>query len=183
MSLRPVLPRLLIVVATLALLVVGYLYVGYQEPQAPDFTFSIIDGRRIRLEDLRGRPVLVQFWATSCPTCRKEMPSLAALYHDLHSKGLELIAVAMPYDPPNRVLEMSREKQFPYPVALDVMGKAMTAFGDISLTPTTLLIAPDGRIVRRQIGEMDFSKLRRQIEELLTEQQQASGNRQLAANS
>ena len=50
MSLRPVLPRLLIVVATLALLVVGYLYVGYQEPQAPDFTFSIIDGRRIRLE-------------------------------------------------------------------------------------------------------------------------------------
>lgn len=172
MRLHLALPRLLIVVATLTLLVAGYLYADYRETRAPDFTFSIIDGRRIRLEDLRGRPVLVQFWATSCPTCRKEMPSLAALYNDLHGKGLELIAVAMPYDPPNRVLEMSREKQFPYPVALDVMGKAMTAFGDISLTPTTLLIGPDGRIIRRQIGEMDFDVLRRQINALLPKQSQ-----------
>jgi len=182
MRLRSALPRLLIVVTTVTLLVVGYLYAGYLETRAPDFTFSIIDGRRIRLEDLRGRPVLLQFWATSCPTCRKEMPSLAALYHDFHGKGLELIAVAMPYDPPNRVLEMSREKQFPYPVALDVMGKAMTAFGDISLTPTTLLIAPDGRVVRRQIGEMDFDVLRQQIKEMLTRQQQATDNKKLTAS-
>ena len=167
MHLRPATPRLLTALVTVALLACGYLYTRYQETRAPDFTFSIIDGSRIRLEDLRGRPVLIQFWATSCPTCRKEMPSLAALYHDLHGQGLELIAVAMPYDPPNRVLEMNREKHFPYPVALDIMGKAMTAFGDINLTPTTLLIAPDGRIVRKQIGEMDFDKLRRQIKELL----------------
>jgi thiol-disulfide isomerase/thioredoxin len=172
MHLRPAKHWLLTAIVTVALLAGGYLYTDYRHARAPDITFSIIDGRHIRLEALRGRPVLVRFWATSCPTCRKEMPLLAALYHDLHGQGLELIAVAMPYDPPNRVLEMSQEKQFPYPVALDVMGKTMTAFGDISLTPTTLLIAPDGRIVRKQIGEMDFDKLRRQIKELLPKQSQ-----------
>lgn len=182
MRLRPAIPWLLTVVVTATLLLGVYLYAGYRETWAPDITFSITDGRRIKLEDLRGRPVLVQFWATSCPTCRKEMPPLAALYNDMHDKGLELIAVAMPYDPPNRVLEMTREKQFPYPVALDIKGEAMVAFGDISLTPTTLLIGPDGRILRRQLGEMNFDKLRQQIKALLPKKQLAASGVQLVAS-
>lgn len=165
MPLRLPKPWLLATVTAVILLAAGYLLnLAYQ---APDIAFSIIDGRRIQLQDLRGRPVLVQFWATSCPTCREDMPQMVALYHDLHRRGLELIAVAMPYDPPNRVLEMSREKQIPYPVALDVMGRAMDAFGDIEVTPTTLLIAPSGHIVRRHVGKLDFDLLRRQITAML----------------
>jgi len=149
-----------------------YAYAGPGYDRAPAVTFSIIDGSRINLDDLRGRPVMVQFWATSCPSCRKEMPQLAALYNDLHGKGLELIAVAMPYDPPNRVLEMTAKKEFPYPVALDFKGEVTAAFGNVNLTPTSFLIGPDGNIVHKQIGEADFTALRQQILNMLSQQQQ-----------
>ncbi len=150
--------------------------------QAPQITFSIIDGDRIELADLRGRPVMVHFWATTCRECRREMPDLKALYRDINPQGLEFIAVAMPYDPPNRVLEVARQTPLPYPVALDIDGAVVRAFGDVSLTPTTFLIAPDGRIVFRKTGPLDFDELRGKIRELFTNQQQATGNKPLVAS-
>ena len=118
---------------------------------------------------------MIRFWATTCSVCRKELPQLTALYDDLHLQGLALIAVAMPYDPPNRVLETAHREEIPYPVALDVMGRTTAAFGDVSLTPTTFLVAPDGRIAARYIGAVDFRKLRQRIETLLEQQSQKSG--------
>jgi peroxiredoxin len=179
MRIRSTIPWLTATLLVIAAAGSWYWYAG----RAPDITFSIIDGRRIRLEELRGRPVMIRFWATTCSVCRKELPQLTALYDDLHLQGLALIAVAMPYDPPNRVLETAHRREIPYPVALDVMGKATAAFGDVSLTPTTILVAPDGRIAARYIGAVDFHKLRQQIETMLSQQQQATGNKPLVAGS
>lgn len=151
--------------------------------RAPAVTFSIIDGRRISLDDLRGRPVMVQFWADNCPACREEMPQLAGLYQDLHDRGLELIAVAMPYDPPNLVLKTAREQDFPYPVALDPMGRVTAAFGHVGLTPTSILIAPDGSIAEKRVGAVDFSRWRKQIESMLTAKPQAASNKPLVADN
>jgi len=158
-------------------------YVWADHDRAPAVTFSTIDGHRISLADLRGRPVMVQFWADNCPTCRREMPQLAALYKDFHERGLELIAVAMPYDPPNLVLKTARDQDFPYPVALDPMGKVTAAFGHISLTPTSILVAPDGSIAEKHVGAVDFSRWRKQIENMLTTKPQATSNKPLVADN
>ena len=87
---------------------------------APDVTFTTLTGQKITLNGLRGKPVIVTFWATDCPSCIKEIPDLIDLYSQYHSSGLEMIAVAMYYDPPNHVVDMTKAKQLPYNVALDL---------------------------------------------------------------
>ena len=141
--------------------------------QAPEATFSIIDGRKIQLRALRDRPVLVTFWATTCPGCIKEMPHLVELYEEFGGQ-MELIGVAMSYDPPNRVLELARKRQLPYPVSLDLDGALAGAFGNVMLTPTSFLIAPGGKVVKHKIGEMDMGQLRRQLQTLLRDQERPS---------
>ena len=77
---------------------IAFLWFGPSGLQpAPDIEFTTVDGKKIDLKTLKGKPVLVTFWATSCPGCIKEMPHLIELYHELHNKGLEIIGVAMPY--------------------------------------------------------------------------------------
>ena len=164
-----------ILVGVFALALIGgaaYLWLapsGLQ--QAPQHKFTIVDGRTIDLENLKGRPVLVTFWATSCPGCIKEMPHFIELYHELAPRGLEIIGVAMAYDPPNHVMEMRKRKQIPYPIALDLDSSAALAFGEVKLTPTSFLIDPNGRIVKHKIGEVDMATLRALIEPMLQRQQ------------
>lgn len=138
---------------------------------APDVSLNIVDGRTLRLAQLRGHPVLVSFWATSCASCVEEIPELKALYRTLAPQGLEIVAVAMPYDPPNRVLEMRRRLQIPWPVALDLDGSVMHAFGDVAATPASFLIDAQGRIVARHLGRHDMAQLRQQIGQLLRQQE------------
>ena len=144
---------------------------------APDVTFTTLKGEQLDLAGLRGRPVLVTFWATTCPGCLKEMPHLVELYEELGDAGFELVGVAMSYDPPNRVVELTAERQLPYPIALDIDGALATAFGDVMLTPTSFLINPEGRIVRHRIGELDVAELRQQIEDLLHGQAAANASK------
>ena len=139
--------------------------------QAPDITLTTLQGRRVEFSELRGAPVLVSFWATTCPRCLEEIPHLSELYRELAPRGLEVIGVAMPYDPPNRVVELTRARQIPYPIALDIQGDAVRAFGNVSLTPSSFLIAPDGRIVQRYTGQLDINKVRSLVLKMLSASQ------------
>jgi peroxiredoxin len=130
----------------------------------PQAEFVLLDGGKTSLAELRGKPVLVAFWATSCKPCVEELPDLIKLYGDLHPRGFELIAVAMPYDPPLTVQTFVREKQVPYPVAVDVEGKVVRAFDGVPYVPMAFLIAPDGKIAYQQVGRLDIGKTRRIIE-------------------
>jgi len=134
---------------------------------APDVTFTTITGKKIALKDLRGKPVVVTFWATDCPSCIEEIPDLIDLYTRYHATGLEMIAVAMYYDPPNHVVDMTKARQLPYNVALDVNSKHAEAFGGVMFTPSTFLIAPDGSVVKKEIGLFDSAKMKTTIESLL----------------
>ena len=133
---------------------------------APDITFSTITGEKIALSQLRGKPVLITFWATSCDSCIKEVPHLIELHREFYLKGLNIIAVAMPYDPPSRVLEFSKMQFLPYRVALDMQSEAVNAF-QVMATPTTFLIAPDGKIVWQKIGLFDLNEMKTQVSILL----------------
>ena len=130
---------------------------------SPDISLMTIKGEEIQLASLQGKPVLVTFWATTCPGCIKELPHLIELYEELAPEGLEIIGIAMHYDPPNLVLAMSKARNIPYPIALDIHADAARAFGNVRLTPTSFLIAPDGRIVYQKTGTMNMASLREDI--------------------
>jgi peroxiredoxin len=134
---------------------------------APEVNFSTITGKQIALKALRGKPVLVTFWATDCPGCIEEMPHLIDLYRQYHDKGLEIIAVAMYYDPPSHVVAMTKAQSLPYDVALDIQGEHAKAFGDVRLTPTTFLITPDGSIALQKIGVFEPAAMQTRIETML----------------
>ena len=133
----------------------------------PDTTFTTITGKHLTLQDLQGKPVLITFWATSCGNCIKEIPDLVALYRQFHPKGLEIIAIAMAYDPPNRVVAMANEQQLPYPVVLDLSSGHAKAFGNIWGTPTTLLLDPKGIVAKRKVGRFDLADMQVSIQQLL----------------
>jgi len=130
---------------------------------SPDISLLTIKGEKIQLAGLQGKPVLVTFWATTCPGCIKEIPHLIELYDELAPQGLEIIGITMDYDPPNRVLAMSNARNIPYPIALDIHANAARAFGNVRLTPTSFLIAPDGRIVYQKTGTINMARLREDI--------------------
>ena len=136
---------------------------------APGVTFTSLRGERVTTADLRGRVVLVNFWATDCVVCVKEMPRMVTTYNKYHARGFEFIAVAMRHDPPNYVLNYTEKNELPFRVALDPMGHLAKAFGDVQLTPTTIVIDKRGNIVARILGEPDFVKLEALIEQKLAE--------------
>jgi peroxiredoxin len=136
---------------------------------APGVTFTSLEGEQVSTADLRGRVVLVNFWATDCAVCVKEMPRMVTTYNKYRQQGFEFIAVAMRYDPPNYVINYTEKNALPFRVALDPMGNLAKAFGDVKLTPTTIVIDKRGNIVTRILGEPDFAKLEALIEQKLAE--------------
>jgi len=159
---------LVVVFAVGLLAALGYIWFGGGGlKQAPSVTLQLLDGERVALDSLRGRPVMVTFWATTCVGCRREVPHLVDLYEKFRARGFELVAVAMSYDPPEQVLRFRNDKQLPYRVALDLDGGAARAFDDVTLTPTTFVIAADGRIAFQTIGEFDTGAMESLIDSLL----------------
>ena len=133
----------------------------------PPVTVATIDGRRFDAGVLEGRPLLVTFWSTTCVVCLREMPDLEALYRRLSPHGFEILAVAMPWDPPDEVVRLARARALPYPVALDVTGAIARAFGDVSVTPTHFLVGPGGEIAFRSTGALDFPELDERLRSML----------------
>jgi peroxiredoxin len=134
---------------------------------APASKFVLLDGSTTTTSDLKGKVTLVNFWATTCVTCVKEMPSLVSTHQKYRDKGYETIAVAMSYDQPAWVVNYAQSRQLPFKVALDNTGELAKNWGDVKLTPTTYLVDKQGRIVKRFVGEPDFAALHQLIEELL----------------
>lgn len=133
----------------------------------PELTFTTITGQTINLRDLQGKPVLISFWATDCRSCIEEIPQLIGLHQQYAQTGLTIIAVAMYYDPPNRVLNMAADKQLPYAVALDPERTLAKAFGGVQMTPTTFLLDRAGRVDWKQLGRFDASALQQRVKTIV----------------
>jgi peroxiredoxin len=158
-------------VLALALVLGGglaWLSLGAKE-QAPPAPYTLLDGRKSSIDQLRGKVVLVNFWATSCVSCVKEMPELVATHQKYKDRGFDTLAVAMSYDPPAYVANFAQSRQLPFGVAIDNTGDIARSFGDVRLTPTTVLINKRGEIVKRYVGEPDFASLHALVERLLAE--------------
>jgi len=162
------------VAAALAVLAIGVgAYLTFQsvagrEP-APTVAYTLLDGTTSSTDRLRGKVVLVNFWATSCTTCVHEMPQIVATYEKFKGRGYETLAVAMSYDPPAYVMNFAETRKLPFGVAIDNTGTIAKSFGDVKMTPTSVLINKRGEIVKRFVGEPDFAQLQELVEKLLTE--------------
>ena len=136
---------------------------------APPSTFVLLDGSKSTTADFKGRVTLVNFWATTCVSCVKEMPALSATYDKFKARGFDVVAVAMSYDPPSYVVNFAQSRQLPFKVALDNTGELARSWGDVKLTPTTFIVNKKGQIVKRYVGEPDFTALHQLLDTLLSE--------------
>jgi peroxiredoxin len=161
--------KLIVAIAALAIAAGAALALCTREARAPDVRFVTLSGRNPSTADLRGKVVLVNFWATSCTTCVAEMPKLVEAWKRFAPRGYEMVAVAMSYDHPNLVADFARTRALPFEVALDADGAAARSFGGVTGTPTTIVIDRRGRILKRYLGEPDWAEFHALVERALAE--------------
>ena len=138
---------------------------------APDFVLEDMDGERHALEDFHGKVVLVNFWATWCPPCRREMPSLERLYQNMKGKAFVVLAVNQWESPDHVFSYMGDLSVFPtFPILFDSKSALSEAFGVKGL-PTSFILDKQGRIVYRAIGgrEFDHPEVEKMIDALIRE--------------
>ena len=142
---------------------------------APDLTLKTMDGRSINLHEQKGRVLLVNFWATWCAPCRKEIPDLKTLHSNLKPKGLRVIGVALDQKGREVVKPFARELEINYPIVIDSAGTAEAAFGPIPGLPTTIVVTPEGQITKRVIGVFPTEKMKPTLQKMLDAGESASG--------
>ncbi len=143
--------------------------------EAPDLTLRLIGGDSLRLHDLRGRVVLVNFWATWCPPCRVEIPDLIALHEEMHAAGLTVLGIALDEEGADVVGPFAEALAIPYPIALDD-GTAANAFGGVFGLPMSFVIDARGRIVHRALGLFPVDTMRPVLRDLLAGTAPAEGD-------
>ncbi|MFM2448467.1 MAG: hypothetical protein RIS44_917 [Pseudomonadota bacterium] len=137
--------------------------------RAPTIAYTLLRAQAPITSQWQGKVTLVNFWATSCVTCVKEMPEIVATHNKYKTQGFDTLAVAMSYDPPAYVARFAESRQLPFGVAIDNTGEIARQFGDVQLTPTTFIVNKRGEIVKQFVGEPDFTALHLLIEKLLAE--------------
>ena len=136
---------------------------------APDFTLESLDGKNVRLSDLRGKAVLLNFWATWCGPCKIETPWLVELQKQYGSQGLQVIGVAMDDSSKEDIAKFAKEMGMNYPV---LIGKEAVgdAYGGVPALPETFFIGRDGKIVGKIMGLESESDIEDSIKKALNTQ-------------
>jgi peroxiredoxin len=135
---------------------------------APDFTFPDLEGRKVSLSDFRGKVVLVNIWATWCPPCRDEMPSMQKLYDRFKGEHFEILAVSIDGDGHKAVAPFMLKMNLTFPALLDPKEKIRALYG-IRGVPESFIIDRNGILVETVIGPLDWAtpKVFRFFQELI----------------
>jgi peroxiredoxin len=120
----------------------------------PDFTLATPEGKKLSLKDLRGKVVLLNFWASWCVPCREEMPAMEKLYQEFKQKNFVVLAVAVK-DRKQDAVDFVKELKLSYPIALDPDAQVGTLYGAWGL-PATYLIGPKGEGLARGWGPAEW---------------------------
>ncbi len=135
---------------------------------AGDFILKDLGDNTVRFSDFRDQVVLLNFWATWCLPCRKEMPAMERLYQAYRADGFAVVAVSLDQSPPGRVKAFVEELKLSFPVLHDRDGLVSRLYS-VPGVPTSYLISPQGKIAYRMLGEYDWfgPEARSAVEELL----------------
>jgi thiol-disulfide isomerase/thioredoxin len=167
-----------------ALVVAGMLYFGFHAARrsgsggprggvrataAPDFTLESLEGGSMRLSDLRGKAVLLNFWATWCGPCKVEMPWFVELQNEYGAQGLQVVGVAMDDSSKDDIAKFAKKMGVNYPV---LIGKEAVgdAYGGVPALPETFFIGRDGKIVDKIIGLRGKAEIEDSIKKALDTQ-------------
>jgi len=123
---------------------------------APDFNLPLVGGGEVRLSDLRGKVVMINFWATWCPPCKAEMPSMERLYARFKNSGFEILAINAEVDGLEILPEFLQKHGHSFPVPVDTEGEVQVDFG-VFRFPESFIIDRDGRLVEHIVGARDWS--------------------------
>jgi peroxiredoxin len=186
-------PLVLIVVAFVVALM---LYLGYHQARrtgpasaqrlnqpalAPDFSLESLDGKTIRLSDLRGKAVLLNFWATWCGPCKIEMPWFVDLQNQYGAQGLQIVGVAMDDASKEDISKFAKDMGVNYPI---LIGKESVGdqYGGVPALPESFLISRDGKIVDKIVGLIGKAEIEDAVKKTLdtrpaTNQASASENK------
>jgi peroxiredoxin len=148
-------------------IVIAAILIFFPRQTAPEVRFTALSGENFSTSELRGKVILVNFWATYCSSCLQEMPKIVATHNKFAPRGYETVAVAVWRDHPGRVARFAASGALPFKVALDTSGEAAMRFGNVRLTPTTFLIDRQGYVVKSYRGEPDWAELHQLVERAL----------------
>lgn len=123
-------------------------------PSAPDFALQDVDGKTWRLSELRGQPVIVNFWATWCPPCREEMPSMQRAWEQLQVEGVMMLAVNVG-ESADTVFQFTANYPVDFPLLLD-LDSAVLGQWPVRGLPATFVVDAQGRIAYRAIGGREW---------------------------
>ncbi len=176
-------PLVLVVVAFVVALM---LYVGYHKARgagltshlttssvAPDFTLESLDGKSVRLSDLRGKAVLLNFWATWCGPCKIEMPWFVDFQKQYGSEGLQIVGVAMDDASKADIAKFAQDMGVNYPI---LIGKESVGdqYGGVPALPESFVISRDGKIMDKIIGLRGKAEIEDSIKKALNTQPPSS---------
>ena len=130
---------------------------GIVGKEAPDFTLPTLKGDSVRFSDYRGKVVFLNFWATWCPPCREEMPSMESLYQRLKGREFEMLAISLDQEGEKVVGPFVAKYGLSFPVLLDT-DKKVSQLYRLSGIPETFIIDKNGFIALKIIGGQDWIK-------------------------
>lgn len=134
---------------------------------APDLTMETLDGRQINLANQDGKVILVNFWATWCAPCRKEIPDLIDLHEKYKSDGLMVVGIAVDEEGAEVVRPFAEKQKISYPIVIDTARTIESEFEAMYGLPTTYVVNPEGQIVRRVLGVFPVEEMMPTLKDLL----------------
>ena len=139
-----------------------------RDRKAPDFALPTLGGETFRLSDLRGKVVVVNFWATWCAPCREEIPDLVRLQEAYRGRGVAFVGVSVDEEGAAVVRPFAEQYGINYPVALDD-GSVMQRYEGAAALPTTYFVTREGRVRRYMPGTLTYAEAVPVLDELLRE--------------
>jgi len=158
----------LVLLAAIGLIVIGTIIViiaampGSGSGHTPEFVADSLSGDPIRLSDYRGQVVMLNFWATWCPPCRAEMPTINAAYQQYSDQGFTVLAINNA-ESPAKIQPFATDLGLQFPIVLDLRSNLSRQFG-INAYPTSVFIGPDGEIYASHSGMINASQIESYIE-------------------
>ncbi len=144
--------------------------VSEEDRPAPPWAVTLPDGRTLTSDTLKGRVVLVNFWATWCPYCRKEKPVIDRFWKDHRDRGFEVISISID-DTPEQVAAWMQDKDYAF-MAAPTNASVAAAFGNVASVPTSFIVDTDGRIRHKIAGQVHYPRLEKLVVPLLPQASQ-----------
>ncbi|KTG16563.1 MULTISPECIES: TlpA disulfide reductase family protein [unclassified Guyparkeria] len=130
-------------------------------------TVQDLDGNPVALDSIKGKPTVITFWATTCPGCVKEIPHIQELHDKYADRGVNVVGLAMSYDPLDQINAMVEQKDMTYTIWQDKSGRGAEVFGPVRVTPTFFILDREARVAYQKIGLIDMDRVEGIIQGLI----------------